>query len=236
MRRPLLIAYFALAAWTALPVLSAHAQYGGGGMGGGGGGMGGGRGGEDSGADDAAKAKRDEEWSAGQALNLPGKKNAGPCPYVKVLYDAARYEEFKSGRVASDSVGYTGEIQTLSSGCEYRTNDPIHVATEILFAFGRGPAAEGSTKDYSYWVAVTDRNAAVIDKEYFTVRAVFPPGQDRVLVTDKVEGILIPRANSEVSGANFEVLVGFDVTPEMVDFNRQGKRFRANAGAAAAQQ
>jgi len=27
------------------------------------------------------------------------------------------------------------------------------------------------------------------------------------------------------------VLVGFDVTPEMADFNRLGKRFHANAGA-----
>jgi hypothetical protein len=233
MRRPLLIAYLALAAWTALPAMPAFAQFGGGG-GGGGGGRGGG-GGEDSSADDAAKAKRDEEWSAGKDLDLPGKKNAGPCPYVKVLYDAARYEEFANGRVASDAVGYTGEIQTLSSGCEYKTNDPIHVAIELLFAFGRGPAATGQSKDYSYWVAVTDRNNAVIDKQYFTVHAAFPAGQDRVLVTDQINGIRIPRANTDVSGANFEVLVGFDVTPEMVDFNRQGKRFRVNAGAPAAE-
>jgi hypothetical protein len=193
MRRPLLIAYLALAAWTALPAMPALAQYGGGG---------GGRGGhgQDSGQDEAAKEKRDEEWSAGKALDLPGKKNAGPCPYVKVLYDAARYEEFRGGRVASDAVGYTGEIQNLSSGCEYRINDPIHVELELLFAFGRGPAAEGSSKDYTYWVAVTDRNAAVIDKEYFTVRAAFPAGQDRVLVTDRINGIKIPRASSDVSG------------------------------------
>ena len=38
-----------------------------------------------------------------------------------------------------------------------------------------------------------------------------------------------PIAN--VSGSNFEVLVGFDVTPEMAAFNQAGKRFRANAGA-----
>ncbi len=232
MRRPLLIAYLALAAWTALPAMPALAQYGGGGGGGGRGG----HGGQDTEADDAAKKKRDEEWEAGKALDLPGKKNAGPCPYVKVLYDAARYEEFKDGRVASDAVGYTGEIQDLASGCEYKAKDPIHVEVELLFAFGRGPAAVGSAKDYSYWVAVTDRNSSVIDKQYFTVHAAFPAGQDRVLVTDRINEIRIPRANSDVSGANFEVLVGFDVTPEMVDFNRQGKRFRVNAGAPAASQ
>ena len=49
-------------------------------------------------------------------------------------------------------------------------------------------------------------------------------------MTEHVDGITIPRANAKVSGGNFEVLVGFDVTPEMADFNRDGKRFRANAG------
>ena len=34
---------------------------------------------------------------------------AGPCPYVKILYDAARYVELTGDRVASTNVAYTGE-------------------------------------------------------------------------------------------------------------------------------
>ena len=56
------------------------------------------------------------------------------------------------------------------------------------------------------------------------------PGQDRVYVTDTVQSITIPRGAVNTSGANFEVLVGFDVTPQMAAFNREGKRFRVNAG------
>ena len=41
-------------------------------------------------------------------------------------------------------------------------------------------------------------------------------------------------ATQTTSGANFEILVGFDVTPEMAAFNRDGKRFRLNAGTAVA--
>jgi uncharacterized linocin/CFP29 family protein len=51
------------------------------------------------------------------------------------------------------------------------------------------------------------------------------------MVTEKLEGIVIPRASLETSGANFEVLIGFDVTPAMAEFNRDGKRFRVSAGA-----
>ena len=131
-------------------------------------------------------------------------------------------------------VGYTGEIQGLSSGCAYKSDDPIKVQVDILFALGKGPQATSSTKTYRYWVAVTDRNNAVINKEYFNLPVTFPAGQDRVLMTDSLKGIVIPRLKATVSGSNFEVLIGFDVTPEMVAFNRQGKRFRANAGVATA--
>jgi hypothetical protein len=41
---------------------------------------------------------------------------------------------------------------------------------------------------------------------------------------------VIPRASIDTSGSNFEVLIGFDVTPEMAEFNRSGSRFRVNAG------
>ena len=58
----------------------------------------------------------------------------------------------------------------------------------------------------------------------------FPAGADRTMVRESVSGIVIPRANIDTSGANFEILIGFDVTPEMAAFNRDGKRFRVNAG------
>ncbi len=104
---------------------------------------------------------------------------------------------------------------------------------EILFALGKGPQATSSQHTYRYWVAVTDRNNAVIAKEFFNLPVTFPAGQDRVLMTDTIKTITIPRARATVSGSNFEVLIGFDVTPDMVAFNRLGKRFKANAGVAA---
>ena len=230
MRRPFVLACAMIACWFSLPLSSALAQYG---PGPGGSGPAGESGGGGSNPDeDAAKKKKDEEWDVNTNLApLPGAKNAGPCPYVKVLYDAGRTIDFKGGQVASDAVGFTGEFEGLSSGCLYKGADPIKVGMELLFGFGRGPAAEGSTKTYHYWVAVTDRNEEVLAKQYFDITARFQPGQDRMMMTDRIEGITIPRADANVSGSNFEVLVGFDMTPEMVDFNRQGKRFRVNAGA-----
>lgn len=183
--------------------------------------------------DSAAKKKqRDSEWGNRQAP-LPALRNAGPCPFVKVLYDAGRYIEFKDNQEASANVGFTGEIQGVSAGCAYKDAEPIDVRMEMLFELGKGPQAQGNSKTYSYWVAVTDRNRAVIAKQHFSLPVDFK-GQDRVYKTETINSIVIPRAQMTTSGSNFEILIGFDVTPQMAQFNRDGKRFRVNVTGAVA--
>jgi len=226
MRRYILVA--ASAFLIATP-FAAHAQYGGGQ---GPGGRPGAGGQDQQQADDSKKRKRDKEWGDAQAP-LPALRNSGPCPFVKTLYDASRYVEFKDDKEASANVGFTGEIQGVSAGCQYKDDEPIKVTMDVLFEFGKGPQAAGTSKTYHYWVAVTDRNREVIARQDFELPVTFSGGKDRVYMTDQVNNITIPRGTATTSGANFEVLVGFDVTPKMAEFNREGKRFRVNAGSTA---
>ncbi|QTN19087.1 Tat pathway signal sequence domain protein [Brevundimonas sp. AJA228-03] len=163
---------------------------------------------------------------------LRARPNAGPCPFVKVLYDAARYVELDGGRAAASAVGYTGEIQGVTAGCRYLNDDPIEVQMNILFDLGRGPMAQGDQRTYRYWIAVTERNEAVLAKEYFDLPVNFD-GSSTTSVTE-AQSVVIPRASATTSGGNFEILVGFEVTPEMAEFNRSGSRFRINAGTTAA--
>ncbi|MDO9586416.1 MAG: Tat pathway signal sequence domain protein [Brevundimonas sp.] len=157
---------------------------------------------------------------------------AGPCPYVKVLYDAARYVELTGDRVAAANVAFTGEIEGLVSDCSYQSDEPIRVETRVLFNLGRGPMAQGDARTYRYWIAVTERNRAVLAKEYFDLPVRFDGAQTATVTQDQI--IVIPRAEATTSGDHFEILVGFDVTPEMAEFNRSGSRFRVNAGTAGA--
>lgn len=159
---------------------------------------------------------------------LARRANAGPCPYVKILYDAARYVELENNQARIANVGYTGEIEGVTADCEYRENDPIQVDMQLLFNLGRGAQAEGPQRTYRYWVAVTERNRAILAKEYFDLPVTFNGTTAQVR---EERTIVIPRASTEVSGSNFEVLVGFDVTPEMAEFNRSGSRFRVTATA-----
>jgi hypothetical protein len=186
-----------------------------------------GRGGQDQ--DDqqtaADREKKDEEWG-NRSLNLKKLKAEGPCPYVKVLYDAARYHQFKNDVQTTAAAMWTGEINGIQSECAYTGTDPIQVGMDVSFSLGRGPQAEGQTNVYHYWIAVTERDKTVLAKQEFELPVTFAEGQQKIDVNTRLEGIYIPRKDITISGSNFEVLIGFDMTPKMAEFNREGKHFR----------
>ena len=156
-------------------------------------------------------------------------KNPGPCPEAFALYEAARLVEFK-GEETFANVGFTAEIDKVRSLCRYFEDRPIVADLTMDISFGRGPAASGSSATYQYFVAVTRKNIEVIEKKVFPITVNFPKGVDVVEVTETVGEIVIPRATENTSGANFEIIVGFELTPEQIAFNADGKRFRVSAG------
>jgi len=164
-----------------------------------------------------------------QALGRNNEPNVGPCPFVRVLYDASRFVRLDGPELYSN-IGFTGEITNVVATCRYVGAQPIAVELSMDFAFGKGPKATGDRVDAVYWVAVTRRDIAPLARERFPISATFPVGVSRTAVTDTVDRIVIPRANADISGSNFEILVGFELPPEQLEFNRDGKRFRVDAG------
>jgi len=156
-------------------------------------------------------------------------KNSGPCPAAFSLYEASRLVEFH-GDEAYANVGFTAEINKVRSLCRYVGDQPIRADLTLDIAFGRGPAAGGDTATYEYFVAITRKDIEVIEKEVFPITITFPQGVNIVEFTENVGEIIIPRANDNTSGANFEIVVGFELTQEQLAFNAEGKRFRVSAG------
>lgn len=156
--------------------------------------------------------------------------NAGPCPLMGVLYDNSRLVDFAApGSERYANIEWTAEMQGITGLCRYLEDDPITMSLEMQMAFGRGPAATSDRQTYRYWVAVARRGYAPIEKQYFDVEVRFPRGQSIVTATEEIERITIPRANADTSGENFEILVGWELTPDQLAFNRAGKRFRLDA-------
>jgi hypothetical protein len=189
---------------------------------------------KDRGPDDGpAKAESSDSGKPGVVARVFGakeKSNPGPCPLMGVLYDASRMVEFEQAGERYANIGWTGEITGVRGLCTYYDATPIEMNMDIDMAFGRGPMAGSDTRTYRYWVAVTRTDVAPIAKQYFDVTVKFPKGANAVTHVEKIKKIVIPRANAEIAGTAFEILVGFDLTPEELAYNRAGKRFKANAG------
>tara|TARA_R110002073_G_scaffold180431_1_gene338797 strand:+ start:305 stop:871 length:567 start_codon:yes stop_codon:yes gene_type:complete len=157
--------------------------------------------------------------------------NPGLCPSALTLYDAHRVVELDGGEAYSN-VAYTGEILAVRSLCRYFDDLPINANLEMEMGFGRGPAATAETHTFRYFIAVTRRDSVVIHRESFPITVRFRAGEDRVFLQETIDSIMIPRANDTVAGDNFEIIVGFDLTPEQLAWNRTGARFRSNVGTA----
>jgi hypothetical protein len=151
----------------------------------------------------------------------------GPCPVAGSLYEASRLVEV-AGAERHENVGFTAEIEGVKGYCRYVGDNPITMELDIDFAYGRGPKAAADSRAYPYFIAVTRRDRAVIARQVYDQQVRFGRGETVVRKRVRVEGIVIPRAEEVTAGSNFEVIVGFELTPEQLAFNRAGKRFRMN--------
>jgi len=163
-------------------------------------------------ASDKEKAKRES--------------NPAPCPNILVLKDASRAIEFGGEEQTLENVAYTAEVTNVTLACRYYADEPIDASVDIDFAFGRGPQAEVAEKSFTYFVAVTRKNAEVIEKAEYTIPVKFGSKDKVKLVEQQIEQILIPRKSEETSGLNFEIVVGLTLTPSQARFNRSGKSLK----------
>lgn len=160
--------------------------------------------------------------------SLDSRQNAGPCPVSGSLYEASRIVELDGG-IQFSNITYTGEITDVELFCRYAGDDPLTAELQLDFAFGKGPLAASDSHTYTYWVAVTRRNGTVLARETFTVEADFSNGPVDA-EREVISSIIIPRVDESISGVNFEILVGFELTDDQLQFNREGRRFRLDAG------
>lgn len=167
----------------------------------------------------------------GLALVLSGcaavdsRPNQGPCPAAGSLYEAQRVVKLDGQGDQYSNIRYTGEITGVSLFCRYVEDNPITAAVDLEMSFGRGAQATSDTETYNVFVAVTRTNRAVMEKQIFPIEVRFPRGVDVVTRKETIGRIVIPRADSTISGANFEVLVGFELTEEERAFNEGGRRY-----------
>lgn len=145
---------------------------------------------------------------------------APSCPRVVTIADAADLSRFRpgGGQDLTDLV-LDGRISGFKGGCEREDKDNVRTNLTVDLTLLRGPAATGRAMTVTYFVAIRDGDR-ILDKQDYALRVVFPDNQDQVRVTGPETSMVVP-VNKEKSAAAYDVLIGFQLSPDELALNRR---------------
>jgi hypothetical protein len=141
------------------------------------------------------------------------------CPQTSVLKDASDLTRFQgSGTDLTDMV-VDGRITRPTGKCAL--DDPTHLRTtlNVNLELTRGPASKSRATDVTYFVAVL-KGDTVLEKKEYRVPTQFPVNTDHVRLTGDEIDLVLP-VNEKLNGAAYRVLIGFQLTPQELAFNRR---------------
>lgn len=154
------------------------------------------------------------------------KDSPPPCPRISVIADAMTVTKFRPGpgRDLTDIV-LEGEITAVSLECRRKLDKKtgsgqIAVEISLVFEAERGAADRDRRGALEYFIGVADRDRNVLRKELFSAPVAFTGNVMRVQVTDEPVDLRIPLKAGQ-TGADFEILIGFQVDRGELEHNRR---------------
>ncbi len=149
-----------------------------------------------------------------------------PCPSASILSDASELTRFlpNRGRDLTD-VTFQAAIERVGTVCDYnRARDVVTSTTGVRLLVTRGSAAQSAETEVVFFVAVVDKEQNILARERFTSTFGFQANQRQAGAVEEIEQIIPIRDG--LRGLDYEILVGFELTPEQLEFNRQQRQRR----------
>lgn len=148
------------------------------------------------------------------------------CPAVFILDDAKDLTKFKPGpgRDITDIL-FEAEIVNFVGDCDYGDNDgkgEAEIELSVQIRVERGPANKGRQVAFDYFVAIPKFQTQSEGKSVFNVTGKFEGNRTRMLYQDDLDmtiPVKVPR-----DGAALEIILGFQLTPEELKYNRSRKQ------------
>jgi hypothetical protein len=155
-----------------------------------------------------------------------GDLNAFPpaCPRAAILGDAAdltRYRPDHAGQGGQDltDMVFDGRITGVSGKCARGGEDTLEVTATVNIELMRGPAMVGRVGEVPFFVAVAE-GQRLLEKQVFRLKAEFPANTDRLRLTSETVNLTLPLERGK-SGAAYDLLVGFQLSPDELALNRR---------------
>lgn len=148
-------------------------------------------------------------------------RTPGACPDAVILVDAKHITLYREGpgRDLTD-VEFEGEIARIAGDCAY-SGDELRVTLIADLVATRGPAAQDAEANLPFFVAITDEARNIVAKKVFDSAIPVPAGQRRAGVREEIEQVISLPADEPAP--YYQIVVGFQLTPEQLEQNRRGR-------------
>lgn len=180
-----------------------------------------------------------------ESIKLPSLNNAtaasaeqlvysGNCPSAHAVEELSTLSEFTDVNDQSEhNLVARVKMTNLQSACNYDERG-VTVDVRMDFAGALGPQGRAPASfSYPFFVAITSAGGEILAKEIFAAPLDYAAGQTASSYTEKLRQI-IPIENKD-RGAHYKVLVGFQLTPDQLAYNRKAiaaEKLRLEAEAA----
>ncbi|MDI2090715.1 hypothetical protein [Commensalibacter oyaizuii] len=155
------------------------------------------------------------------------------CPKVSVVPTASDYYEFADQKADISHLVTRASILGVEGSCiddpknaskEEKKNkkkhfqDKIDTTLSVTMQVQRGPAAQERHYRIPYFIA-TFRNGAIVEKKNLIATVDFPDNIDQTRIKSDKILFKIPATPARTPDG-YELMVGFQLTPEQLSFNR----------------
>jgi hypothetical protein len=150
--------------------------------------------------------------------------NPGPvCPATAVLSDAATVTKFKQGVSAAMAkaadISFQAEMSQAKLDCNYnRTDNKLAVSIRFAVRAARGPGAAASDPQLPFFVAIIDSDNNIVAKSMYNSQPQMS-GRTNNTYTEAVSSFPVPLAMDR-QPSDYEILTGFQLTPDELAYNR----------------
>lgn len=145
----------------------------------------------------------------------------GNCPETKVVDELAGFSEFTNVYTPSeDQLISRAHISSIEGSCTY---DPRSMTVDVSLGFetASGPQAPANSLNnfsFPFFVAITDPHGNIAAKQVFTADISFNPGENYKSHKETLRQV-IPLVDTD-EGKDYKILVGFQLSPEQLGYNR----------------
>ena len=114
-------------------------------------------------------------------------------------------------------VRYFAEFRDVQWSCDYDENT-LEVDLTLVVVVRSGPTSQAQAADLRYFVALAERGGRLVAKKTFASQVALASQGGTGAVSEEIEQRIPLKAGQ--SGTDFEILIGFQLTREQLEYNR----------------